>query len=275
MQKLFTALVEHKHFERTRPWSLVRQSFDAPARSLPHYAETVEILVCNGINGTAHIGGGCFDMSGKRVFFIAPHTVHAFDYRQSKGFLLAIKWHPALLKDYVNMDGILAESGLSMAGLGTEYKDFDSFFPLAEQLQGDTALPKALAAILSMLALFIKGTEKRSEACGGLTENAHGTVINDVIAWTEQNCGRKILLDEVAARFGYTKNYFCDLFKAKTGITYLSYLNHLRISNACALLRRGVPVGRVCAQCGFETSSYFIALFKKTVGVTPKAYQMK
>ena len=231
--------------------------------------------MCNGINGTAHIGGRRFDMSGRRVFFIAPHTVHACDYGPSDGFLLAIKWHPELLKDYVSLEGILAESGLSMAELDTEYENFDAFFPLTERMQNDTQLPEALSAILSMLTLFIRGTGKRASAFEALTESARGSVINDVIAWTEQNCDRKISLDEVAARFGYTKNYFCDLFKAKTGITYLGYLNHLRISNACTLLRCGLPVSRVRAQCGFESDSYFIALFKKTVGVTPKAYQTK
>ena len=274
MNTIFTAFIEHKHFQKSRPWSLVEQIFKTPTISTPHYAETVEILVCNGIDGTAHIGGKRFDMSGKKVFFIAPQTVHSFDYRVSDGYVLAIKWHPEMLKEYIDIEKILESHAMSLFSLDTEYTDFESFYPFAIKLSNDTDISSALAAILSMLALFVASTTERDASKLPIESNARN-VINEIIAWTEQNYGRKILLDEVALKFGYTKNYFCDLFKSKTGITYLQYLNNVRVSNACALLRTGMPVNRVSTLCGFETDSYFISLFKRTVGITPKAYQEK
>lgn len=272
MKHLFTAFIEHKHFQKSRPWSLVEQRFETPTISTPHYAETIEILVCHDIEGTAHIGGKRFDMSGKKVFFIAPQTVHSFEYQPCNGFVLAIKWHHEMLKEYVDIEKILEQHTMSVSSLEVEYQNFDDFYHHAIKLSNDTDISSALAAILSMLALFVASTTERDASKLSVESNAR-TVINEIIAWTEQNYGRKILLDEVALKFGYTKNYFCDLFKSKTGITYLQYLNHVRVSNACALLRTGKPVNQVSVLCGFETNSYFISLFKKTVGITPKTYQ--
>ena len=276
MNRIFTAFVEHKDFRRTRPWSLVRQHFDRPTLSPPHYAETIEVLICKGIRGVAHIDGKRFDMSGDRVFFIAPQVVHSFEYQASSGTVLAVKWHPALLTDYLSLDKILEQHGLSIASIAVLHENLADFYPLAERLDEGSDTVTAISAITAMLAHFIAGTDVSSHSNVSLKgESESGSVINAVIAWTEQNYSRRIALNEVAREFGYTKNYFCDWFKSRTGITYLTYLNHVRVTNACALLRKGLPVNRVRMLCGFETDSYFIALFKRTVGVTPKAYQRR
>jgi len=96
--------------------------------------------------------------------------------------------------------------------------------------------------------------------------------LREIINWTEQNFTRRISLDEVSGEFGYTKHYFCQKFKKATGITYLTYLNNLRISHACRLLKAGKSIGDTCDECGFEDMSYFIQLFKKITGITPKKY---
>lgn len=59
-----------------------------------------------------------------------------------------------------------------------------------------------------------------------------------------------------------------------SGITYIDYINHLRISNACRMLSRGDTLSKVCAECGFGNQSYFIRLFSKIMGMTPAKYRI-
>lgn len=270
MKKLFTAFVEHKEFQKSCPWSVIRQSFTTNTISPPHYAETVELLICNGVTGTAYIGGHKYDMSGQKVLYVAPQTVHSFEHFPSDGYLLNLKFHPSMLSNFLDVKNILAEEGLSLAELAVEYDNFQPFFTCAEALAKASSTTEALLCVLSVLRLLEQNTPAPTVCRVSAVSD---TVIKQVIAWTEQNFGRKISLDEVANIFGYTKNYFCDVFKTRTGTTYLKYLNNVRITNACAMLRRGTPVGQTAQLCGFETDSYFIHLFKKTVGVTPKVYQ--
>ena len=83
---------------------------------------------------------------------------------------------------------------------------------------------------------------------------------------------RRITIDEVAKRTGYSKYHFCSRFKSLTGMTYLNYLNSVRVSYACQLLQQGESVQAVCRATGFENVSYFIQMFKKIQHVTPYQY---
>lgn len=65
---------------------------------------------------------------------------------------------------------------------------------------------------------------------------------------------------------------FCSSFKKKTGFTYYEYLTSARLSYACQLLLLNISVKEVCYMAGFENVSYFVQLFKKYQGVTPKEY---
>lgn len=276
MNQIFTAFIEHKEFKKSHPWTVVKQIHDTSVISTPHYAETIEILLCNNINGLAYIGGRRFEMSGRKVFYIAPQTVHSFEYHPSGGFVLVIKLHPNMLKAFIDIKNVLEEYGASLSSLDIEYENYDDFNSHIEFLSENTDISSALCAILSIFHLLVSGTsEANSSSLSMKKESSISTAISEIIEWTEQNFSRKISLDEVADRFGYTKNYFCDMFKKRTGITYLHYLNNVRISSACTMLRTGIPVKSVSRLCGFETDSYFISLFKKTIGITPKAYQTK
>lgn len=269
MKNLFIALIEHKEFKKSRPWTVVWQRYDSAVISTPHYAETIEILVCKDISGSAYIDGVKYDMSGQKVFYIAPMTVHSFEYQHSEGMVAVIKIHIEMMRKFLDVDSLFAQYGATVADPSALQTDYSVFAQSAEKMEsGDVS--EALIGVLSIIRTLATGEKKRSSAPAPA---GHDVAINDIIAWTEQNLRRKIPLDEVAGHFGYTKNYFCNMFKKSTGTTYLRYLNNLRISSACAMLRRGEPVKNVCAEFGFETDSHFINLFKKTVGVTPKQYQ--
>ena len=267
MKNLFTAFVEHKEFKKSRPWTVVRQKYDSAVISTPHYAETVEILVCDSIVGSAYIGGERFDMSGKKVFYIAPQTIHSFEYQKSEGSLLVIKLHLEMLKEFINVPNIFAQYGLTPSDPMALQDDYDAFFDSAARLDsGDVA--EALLGISTITKLLCENSIKKSPDPQRTSDGS----INEIIEWTEKNYGEKISLESVSKKFGYTRNYFCEMFKKSTGNTYITYLNSLRISNACAMLRVGVSVKDACERCGFETDSYFIKLFKSTVGTTPKQY---
>ena len=58
-------------------------------------------------------------------------------------------------------------------------------------------------------------------------------------------------------------------------MTYIQYLNQVRISNAVRLLVSGESTTATAFECGFTNASYFIEVFKKAHGCTPKEYVMR
>jgi len=55
-------------------------------------------------------------------------------------------------------------------------------------------------------------------------------------------------------------------------MTYLNYLNSVRVRRACILLQKGETVQSVCRASGFENVSYFIQMFRKIQHMTPSQY---
>lgn len=64
---------------------------------------------------------------------------------------------------------------------------------------------------------------------------------------------------------------FRRLFKEYTGLSPINYRNDLRLSNAKNKLQSGeYNVSEVAELCGFSNLSFFIRLYKKKYGYTPK-----
>lgn len=266
-----TVFKEHKEFQKNRPWDVNDLHFSSDFITPPHYADTIEILVCRDIKGTAHIGGNKFDLSGRKVFFIAPNVIHSMQYKKNEGILTNIKLQLDGLTSMINLSNILARQNIDFTAFPCCIYEYEQMTAIANQLRDVSAETiYSLVSILSIFQLLIKHYDANSEPHSQFPTQEE--TLREVISWTEQHFTEKISLDEVAARVGYCKNYFCNKFKAATGETYIQYLNNLRIYHACNLLKRGISLQEVCENCGFEDMSYFIQLFKKTVGTTPKQY---
>ena len=89
----------------------------------------------------------------------------------------------------------------------------------------------------------------------------------------DNNYAGKIDLENISDKAYFSKFHFIRLFKEIYGKTPHQYLTFVRIEKAIQLLRVNKPVTEVCYAVGFETVSSFGSLFKRTVGVTPSAFQ--
>lgn len=91
-----------------------------------------------------------------------------------------------------------------------------------------------------------------------------------------ENIENKIKLNDVLDYIGYSPSYFNSLFKKSTGNTPLQYINHLKVEQACKLLRTtNLKINQICYKIGIEDQLYFSRLFKKTTGMTPSEYRQQ
>ncbi|MEX1010502.1 MAG: AraC family transcriptional regulator [Balneolaceae bacterium] len=108
-----------------------------------------------------------------------------------------------------------------------------------------------------------------------LTDNENRRV-NDVITYIFSNYKRDIKLKEVALIANYSPAAFCHFFKQRTRKTFTQFLNEVRVSQACKLLRNtDLNVSQICYDSGFNNVSNFNRQFKKVTGLSPTAYLKK
>ena len=106
------------------------------------------------------------------------------------------------------------------------------------------------------------------------TDN-EGKRMRDVMDFTIHHYDKNIDLDEIANKANMTPNAFCRYFKQRTNKTYFSFLNELRVENACKLLvgNKGLSISEIAYQCGFKNLSNFNRKFKEVKNTTPSKYR--
>lgn len=93
-----------------------------------------------------------------------------------------------------------------------------------------------------------------------------------VIQYIQQNYVEELSLEKLAEVFFLSKSHLSRTFKKVTGLTLNSYITNVRIFKAKSLLRAGYSVNMAGELVGYKSASYFISMFTKSEGMTPKQY---
>ena len=239
-----------------------------------HYGETVEISFVRGIEGETFINGKRFEYSEKNVFFIPPKHLHTSTYRRGgrgdDDMVCALQINVDALALFVDIEKILMKDDRALLDLAFCCGEFDTLWELAQSIS-DESQP-FVSRVADTLRIFeIIAEQKKADA--PVAQYSKAAI--DMIEFVEKNYVDKLTLKQAAEHFGYSKQYFCKWCKREIGVAFNEFLNAVRITHARSLLSGGGSVEEVSEKCGFSDPSYFSKVFKKFVGMTPKAYAAK
>ncbi|SFV13270.1 helix-turn-helix domain-containing protein [Pseudoduganella namucuonensis] len=82
-------------------------------------------------------------------------------------------------------------------------------------------------------------------------------------------------LESVVTGSGANRTKVNEVLKTELGMTFTSYLNKLRLTEAARLLseKSGAAIAEIAYSVGYGNVSYFNKLFKEEYGCTPKAFR--
>lgn len=132
---------------------------------------------------------------------------------------------------------------------------------------------------MTMLLLHILDAAASTRPVSQQLENAAMEVrpfsyAERIMNWIEEHYAEEIHLADIAEQLHLSKFYISRLFQQETGGNLSEYITARRIKHACRLLHNtSYPVERISAEVGYPNVSYFIRLFKKTIGTTPLKYR--
>ena len=96
----------------------------------------------------------------------------------------------------------------------------------------------------------------------------------DVLDYLEKHYQQPLTTQSVAAHFGYTREYFCRLFRRYGNYTFKQYLTEVRLNAVVHdLYTSDQSVGQIAMDHGFPDEKSFFTAFKKKYGVTPVQYR--
>ncbi len=251
-----------------------------------HYHDFYELVVVRHGFGRHVTKDGKYDIYPGDVFLIRPGDPHAYsDMRQME--LINLLYRPEQLRELMaelaNTPGYshFFETDPQLTGR-YRFKDRISLPPetmlrinelsmqMFQEQQTRRSGWRLMMKILFMqiLCMVCRTFEQRS------TQSNETQEISLIIRFLNDHYEQKITLGTLAARFGKSVPTLSRLFQATLNRSPISYLIHLRLEKAAAILRSAAdPISDVACQCGFQDSNYFSKMFARQFGISPRVYR--
>ena len=100
------------------------------------------------------------------------------------------------------------------------------------------------------------------------------TRILEIKRYINEHYKEELDLEEVSRVFNFNYHYISSYFNQHIPEGFSGYLNKIRITKACMLLKEStMAIADVSGEAGYSDHSYFCRVFKKMTGQTPSQYR--
>lgn len=284
MKPLFTQI------GKTPQDSLMVVKRDLPYFDTPfHFHPECELVYILSGSGKRIIGDKIENFEAGDMVFLGPNIPHVWYsdpsfYKKDAG-LLSTAIVVYFSKDIFSEKFYLLEEAHALKdlfkkaerGLKIEGRAFEQVASFLEKMPDSNGMQK-IVFLLQLLESISKA--HNLEPLASITyKNSYATKdnhkIDKVFHYLNRNFMRDITMPEVAEICHMTPQSFCRFFKARTKITFVDFLNDIRISHARKLLIESEEqtIAEIAYLCGYKNLSNFNKLFKIKTKLTPKEYR--
>ena len=173
------------------------------------------------------------------------------------------------------LDGELTVPRLIRAGTNLHESvsaAFQTAYTMLENRPPFFEFPVKAAMLSAFGALVQNGVSARISA----SKRAAADSIKAAIAFIQENYRSAVSVQQLAHAAGMSEGHFCRVFKQYTLKTPVQFINGVRLSHALELLTAtNLRVLDIAMDCGFNSMSYFIEVFRTEYDATPLQYRKK
>ncbi|WP_297989369.1 response regulator [Anoxybacillus sp.] len=108
----------------------------------------------------------------------------------------------------------------------------------------------------------------------GVQEEKLSSPVKNAIQFIHENLHKHVSLTDVAKQVYLNPSYFSALFKQETKMTFSEYVTRCRLQRAKNLLvNTNLSIAEISEMTGYQTTKYFIKIFKEFEGITPYRFR--
>lgn len=243
-------------------------------------------------NGEAIYDGHTINFTKNKLFIIPQHQLYRFTSEHAEliviecpiEFIDRIRMEADRIESCENLHKLQYISNNYHAKAGCVFRDKDDE-KFAEDLilqivreyehaaNDYLIIRNCISILLNLIArnLIVSETSE-------LQKNSKAFSIMKMITYIQQHIKdkEKTRIQEIAAHFGISKNYFGEYFKQQTGTPYQDYLMDYRLKLVETYLRySSTRLSEIAYDLQFSDESHLSKLFKKHKGMTPGEYRKR
>ena len=248
-----------------------------PIHCHPEY----EINLVINTKGTRVVGDSEEEFSGLDFVMTGPYIPHVWKSDLETNHVVTIQFSDDLInfqilnkRLFMPIKQLLLDSSQGLNFYGEEAERIKDEIVELTKLQGFQTATKFLSILNAMahaprrkLVSNIYDSEK-------LIHHSKSRRIKKVCKFIEENISQKITLSDAASLVNMSDSAFSHFFKRQTNISFITYVNNLRVAKACDLLANtALSASEICYEYGFNNKSNFIRIFTKRKNMTPIEYR--
>jgi len=152
----------------------------------------------------------------------------------------------------------------------------NKFDPMLRQLLKKEGLDRTLSLLSILNGLAQSGNYRilASKSYQPDRQNWTGNRMDRVMHLINSNYRQQLKVETIATEIGMNDAAFCRYFKEKTGKSFISFINEMRVGYACKLLQENkMTVSEIGFESGFNNLSNFNRCFKRITQHSPLSYR--
>ncbi|MBO4408972.1 MAG: helix-turn-helix transcriptional regulator [Clostridiales bacterium] len=255
-----------------------------------HFQDYLELIYVVGSTLNMYINGKIYEGKSGDMFIIFPGDLHKIEADSGNVRYISIGTDPDfVLSPFISSFAVqyVIPSELNMypgsRHMGYEELDKTGMPHLIYEISREASdkgnfYQYAIKTYLSNIFLELlrnweeKGITKKLNDSGKESQSLSRITI--IVERVRTDFASNLSTSDMADTVGMSYSYFSRCFKDLTGENFTEYLTKTRINEAKYRLKNtNTPVSKIATEVGFSNPSYFIAMFRKYTGQTPKKFR--
>lgn len=253
-----------------------------------HYHPEYELCLVNRSTGKRMVGDHIGNFDEGDLVFMGPELPHvwvndpAYIQREAEeeADAAVVQFSEDFLGNNIltlpEMEPLKKILDLSKRGLVIQGKTKRQLGQLINGMTEQSGLGRisSLFAMFDILAHSVDYTPLASPNYMGHIKSSHSDRFSKITDYILRNFHQEITLNEVASEANMATTTFCNFFKERYRMTFVEYLNTIRIGHVCKLLAGSDEnVVTIAYRSGFNNLANFNRQFKRLKGMSPSDYR--
>jgi AraC-like DNA-binding protein len=255
----------------------INAKFEYPIHCHPEY----EINVVMNIDGKRVVGDSEETFSKLDFVMVGPYIPHVWKSDEEENRVVTIQFSSELLnfpimnkRLFTPIKKLLIDSRQGLQFYGPDAERIKDEIMELTRIQGFQTATMFLNILNSLAQAPRRKLVSNMYESENLIHESKSRRVSKVCRHIEENISHKITLSDAAKMVNMSDSAFSHFFKKQTGISFITYINNLRVAKACDLLANtNLSASEICYDCGFNNKSNFIRLFSKRKNMTPIEYR--
>ncbi len=161
---------------------------------------------------------------------------------------------------------IIEEGTISLAGKNET--------PITLKRDGESfASTQLMKNLIELLIIDLLRQENKALSSSENVSKNEKILFLTIKKYLSDNVERKLSLEEISTKIGYSVPRICYVFKKNAGVTIIKFFNMLKIDKAVSLIHtKKYTITEISNMLNFDTIQYFSSQFKKFTGQSPSQY---